>query len=354
MVLYDAYGALFPRVTSFLRRLKAGIDRIEPAPSGTGYECVYRHINRSFKLTLNPDEGDLELFLGYPNLKLKQEVSPSLILTMFETDLMLKPDAIEQLKSWDAVLVPSRYCREVLKSYEIESEYIPLGCPDGLKFQERKLEPWTFYTECTSFGDRKNSPLVFRCFQKVKEKMPDARLVVKSLGIGGEFELETGSVRAINRYVTKSERLQLLKEAQVSVYPSGGEGFGLMPLEHMRTGMCVIAPSVTGLSEFISEDTALVLQDWTLRGPFYRFSEDEVCEKMLWTYEHREEALELGRRASKAVRHLTMLRFLKRFRVLLERLVKSIPRRRLYQFDGEQCDEWFDLQEVLEGEISGY
>jgi hypothetical protein len=109
------------------------------------------------------------------------------------------------------------------------------------------------------------------------------------------------------------EYAALLSLSNCFVYPSHGEGFGLQPLEAMATGLPTIAPAYGGLAGFIDDQVALPLPvrgeiHATLYERIYRcdlwwadIAVDDVADRMLWCYQHREEAAELGRRAAEYV-----------------------------------------------------
>ena len=50
-----------------------------------------------------------------------------------------------------------------------------------------------------------------------------------------------------------------LRRGDVLIYLSGGEGFGLQPLEAMATGLPVICTDATGMTEYLSEDVAYLV-----------------------------------------------------------------------------------------------
>lgn len=66
-------------------------------------------------------------------------------------------------------------------------------------------------------------------------------------------------VRWIDRDLSRPELDGLYALATCLVHPARGEGFGLPVAEAMAAGVPVIAPAHTGLAEFVSEETALVI-----------------------------------------------------------------------------------------------
>ena len=103
-----------------------------------------------------------------------------------------------------------------------------------------------------------------------------------------------------------------MKEANLSVNPTRGEGFGLIPLEHMATGLPTIVSSNTGCQEYINPKFNIGLDCKQEPSFFNRIGGDfgydmvptikSIKEKILWCYENREEAKEMGKRASEWVK----------------------------------------------------
>jgi glycosyltransferase involved in cell wall biosynthesis len=168
-------------------------------------------------------------------------------------------------------------------------------------------------------GDRKGGDIALEAFRKLN--LPDARLILKATGRSAYTGL-TGDPR-VTLLTGKLDIWQyqaLMQIADCFVYPSHGEGFGLQPLEAMATGLPCIVTDYSGMSDFLDERWALplpargeeVAANFTRQygrdagNPDYecvwaRIAVDDVCDRMLWCYERRDEAAELGRRAAEMV-----------------------------------------------------
>jgi len=285
-------------------------------------------------------DWDLRVVVGTPDSWFLDHFHPDLVLhTMWE--------ARPLPSSWPAVVnnagavwVPSRFCHDILREGGITQPIIVSGYgvdPREYAFVERDRdpdEPYTFLTWARTLIDRKNTLDVIRAF--LRADLPNARLIVKhNFNLGppshdGEWaeifpkvdvhefrgkyrEQPVEGVTVLTGDLSTWELAMLMARCDAFVYLSGGEGFGLMPLEAMATGLPVIAPVWSGLAEFISDEVALPVpvvgfgdggtlnRVWGEACQVARMDLDAVAERMTWCYGHRAEAAELGQRAAEYV-----------------------------------------------------
>lgn len=137
---------------------------------------------------------------------------------------------------------------------------------------------------------RKNLPSALKAFAKLKMKRPDA-LFVKvgdpGLRSGRQTTLEVidelgikGSVRFVGSI--PDEKLNLLYNcADVLIFPSRFEGFGLPPLQAMAAGTPVVCSNTTSLPEVVG-DAAITCDPYDIDGlvqGLSRITEDKVLAK---------------------------------------------------------------------------
>lgn len=285
-------------------------------------------------------DWDVRVVVGTPDSWFLDHPQPDLILhTMWEA-WPLPSTWARWVNHVGAVWVPSRWCERILREGGITVPILVCGYgvdPEEYAYVERERgpeDPYTFLVWARTLVDRKNSLLAIKAFAKAD--LPNARMVVKhNFNLGkpgheGEWarEFPRADVREFRgRYdgrpvrnvtvltgdLSTWEMARLMARADAFVYLSGGEGFGLMPLEAMATGLPVIAPVHTGMAEFLSDEVALTVpvvgwtDGWTLRDLWGEDCQvlqpdvDAVVERMVWCYEHRKEAAALGRRAAEYV-----------------------------------------------------
>ena len=123
--------------------------------------------------------------------------------------------------------------------------------------------PFIFYTG--SLIQRKNIQLLIEVFSKLKAKGYRHKLVISGtwnpysrelfeatarLGMNGEI-IFTG-------YLPEQELVDFYNAAQVFVYPSMYEGFGIPPLEAMACGTPVIASNISSIPEVVGDAGKLI------------------------------------------------------------------------------------------------
>ena len=101
------------------------------------------------------------------------------------------------------------------------------------------------------------------------------------------------------------------------LYLSGGEGYGLMPLESMACGTPVIAPIHTGMADYLTPANTLEVPTVGMEeSPTYDFrfgykafqrlpDGDAVIERLRWAYFNHDALTALGTRAAADAATLT-------------------------------------------------
>lgn len=141
-------------------------------------------------------------------------------------------------------------------------------------------------------------------------------------------------------------RVQNIKEVQYSglVYDIKVEddetfciegGYIVHNCEHMLAGCCTILSDYSALKELCNVEYNLPLKCKEIPSPYRKLfgtigepNEEHLLELMLWTYEHKEEALKLGELSSQWIkRDYSIERFCNRLNDILDLLVNSTPKK---------------------------
>lgn len=264
-------------------------------------------------------DADVQIFYGQPNRGrlerfFRREADTFGIYTMWEASRLPKgwADVIED--HFDFVVVPSDWCARIFGEAGVEKpiHVVPLGIDPNRFFYLKRPERDTFSVlwQGITIGDRKGGDIVMQAMQDLA--LPKSRLIVKShprlSGFRGTLEIDTPERKIVHQVVTHGRLLGLYREADMACYPTRGEGFGLIPLQQMATGLPVAVSDGTGCRDFADSRYALPIK--CRMEPAYcgaEFGYDEkplynsVLQTIEWAYQNREDAGDLGRRAAEWV-----------------------------------------------------
>ena len=243
--------------------------------------------------------------------------------TCFEAD-PLPEGTIAVLNRCAGVWLPNEWCLDLYERngmrrptlvapYAVNAKLFPYQA------REEHDRPYTFLWigdslgDGETFGGRKGGELVIKAFAGLK--LPDSRLVLKTHrgSAVNKVKVNGSAVETIAENMSHDQYVYLLGRADCLVYPSRGEGFGLIPLEAMATGLPVIATAGSGMAEFVREPMAVPIPvrgkcEAKLFAKAYGhqcwwddIAVDDVAERMRWAYDHRSEMVEKGRKAAQWV-----------------------------------------------------
>jgi glycosyltransferase involved in cell wall biosynthesis len=159
---------------------------------------------------------------------------------------------IPTMKTFDEIWVGNQFSVDAIRNSGIDTPtYIfELGIDDMWKPFKRGQRDKIRFLHVDSDSPRKRVDLVEKAFLQLFEGRDDVELTLKYHGTGdGEsygvmslFERkEQGNINRIYKTLTQEEMVDLYYQHDVLVYPSEGEGFGLIPLQALATGMPTIS-----------------------------------------------------------------------------------------------------------------
>lgn len=262
-------------------------------------------------------KSDIHIFLGQPSRteqnSWKRKAKVCGIFTMFETAI-LPPSWVEDINDgFDFVLVPSVWCKDIFVRGGVTKPVfvIPLGINPAMFPYLRRPERETFTIIWQGFHekDRKGYALLDKVFEELD--LPNAKLIkkVSPFSMQSPIQYEFKMTRwSICKNMNQVELLMLLRESDLSVNPTSGEGFGLIPLEHMATGLPVIVSENSGCLDYRNPICNIGIKceegkSWfgeefgKMMVPIY----DDLKAKILWAYESRKQIREMGKQASEWV-----------------------------------------------------
>lgn len=211
---------------------------------------------------------------------------------------------IDQMNEVDYLWTTSSWCKEVFIKNGITQDIlvVPHGV-DGYEWtlgKRVKNRKFTFL-HMGEPATRKNGQMVLDAFIEVFGDNKDVNLIFKANGSADVRLREPfGPVTMHPRIMLITENYSvpelnaLYHQAHCMVYPSSGEGFGMIPLQSMATGMPTLLVNYGGVKEFGDHGIEI---DYKVSDSAHNYhtgewafpSFESLCDKMWEVYEYYEE-----------------------------------------------------------------
>jgi glycosyltransferase involved in cell wall biosynthesis len=243
---------------------------------------------RRYQLDILHDPNGIAPFFGPPN-------GAKRIVTIHDAFAYIYPETNSTLENWryrwmltktarlaDAVITTSQCSKkDLIHHLDLKPDQVKVT-PEGVHPRFAPLldrhackavlnrygipQPYLFYLG--GINPRKNITRLLEIFSRVRTSFPEVRLV-----IGGKRQWATDKIdQALKRlklenwvqftgYVPDADLPALYTSAEVFIFPSLYEGFGLPPLEAMACGAPVVASSAGSLPEVVA-DAALTVNPY--------------------------------------------------------------------------------------------
>lgn len=214
----------------------------------------------------------------------------------------------EERELADAIICASNFTKQSLIEVGVSAEKIyvePYGvnqevfAPSREKFERFSIVWASSFTQTKGIG--------YLLEALARQPVPNAEFVVAGYPSGFDavqlYE-DRVRVRRLGR-VTREVLGQVMRRCHVHVFPTLVEGFGRNIIEAMSSGLPVITtPNCAGPDLIEDGVTGFIIPIRDI---------DAICEKLIWIYEHPEEAMEMGLRARQRVASLTQEDYRRRF-----------------------------------------
>jgi glycosyltransferase involved in cell wall biosynthesis len=289
---------------------------INPFPSPRQLQClgipwVLKQLEIDVFHSVQPFYQDVLPF--YTNKRLKK------VLTLHDLSTLLYPEThtsawlvnliIKHIKKRsDTIITVSEHSRRDLMRYlkipgdrisviynAVDPQFRPIAVSESerqrLKQQYRIPDSFVLYVG--TLEPRKNIPALLKAYRTIRSNGTDHRLVIagnKGWKYREIFELvdrlKLHHDVIFTGYVPDQDLPLLYNLAEIFVYPSLYEGFGLPPLEAMACGTPVVSSSVSSIPEVVGDAGILV----------YPSSADQISESMRLLIEDENYRNDLRRR----------------------------------------------------------
>lgn len=212
-------------------------------------------------------------------------------------------DWVKMANKLNGVWTTSNFCKEALESSGIKKDVRVLvhgiDKNDWTLSKRKNVDKFTFF-HVGEPSPRKNGQLVAEAFVKLFKNKTDVELLLKAsehtvIRFDNPFRAPDSepNIRIETKVLSVSELNALFHTAHCLVYPSSGEGFGMIPFQAAATGMPTLVVNWGGIKEFENYITPLEYKvkksgDSYHIGDWAWPSFDDICDKMLDVYNNRE------------------------------------------------------------------
>jgi glycosyltransferase involved in cell wall biosynthesis len=159
----------------------------------------------------------------------------------------------EKLRVVDEIWVPCEWNRGIFQSLtDRPVSVVPFGVDaKAFKFKRRERGAKLRFLHFATVGSeyRKGADLAVAAFKAAFQDRDDVELVLRSTK-PSMLQRDDPRVSILHGLVTTEKLADFYRNFDALIYPSRGEGFGLIPLEAMATGMPAIHSGLTGMAEY--------------------------------------------------------------------------------------------------------
>jgi glycosyltransferase involved in cell wall biosynthesis len=174
---------------------------------------------------------------------------------MFEST-RLPADWADTLNNMAAVVVPSKFCRDIFWDSGVNGtpiHVVPLGVSEiyqpAVSRQDRPLTFLAFLDR----GARKGGIIALQAFVTAFGESMDYRLILKGRHPKVPIQFTNPNIEVVQADLTEEEMRDLYHRADVLINPHKGEGFGMIPREAAACGCIVLTTGWSGTVDDLPE-----------------------------------------------------------------------------------------------------
>lgn len=241
-------------------------------------------------------------------------------------DIDIKPHNIWEIKTqlreydlFDYLLVPSDFAGKSYIEYGFAKEKI-IRIPYGVNemfFEEYQRKKKDEIIIVGTIGIRKGTHYLLDAYRRLKEK--DKKLRLHLIGFFREDmrEIIKRNIDIIDFIgaIKKRDLPEYFSSVDILVHPSLEEGFGILPLEAMASGLPVILSENTGVSEIVNDgEDGIVIKAGDAM---------QIYDKLKFLVENEHVRINMGIRAKEKARLYTWERYSNEYIEIFTNIVKK-------------------------------
>ena len=215
-------------------------------------------------------------------------------------------ESTEVLDGWEVGLsqinelwVPNKFCKDVFTSkVDVPIIVFPHGIDETFRIKRRVPDGTLKFLHIGYPAYRKNLHDTVEAFLELYKGRKDVTLTIKTYQNAKIYGIDEPNIKIINETTSYSQLVDLMHEHDVLVYPSWGEGFGLIPLQALATGMPAIVTDGWADYDYYAKDlvieSKLSMSPWqnVHPGKMFKPSFEDLKAKMLYCEENLEMLLD--------------------------------------------------------------
>ena len=220
----------------------------------------------------------------------------------------ISPRWVEGCNQCHLIVVPSTYCKQAFLTSGVSKPIMVVN--HGLEYEyrpyndvHRRSDVFEFFNTFGVFAppQRKGCEELIRSFLNAFRGRTDTQLRLRThlrgpvLDYSKKYRFDNLIILEPLDFVPIEQYARLLSSVHCVVYPSRGEGFGLVPFQAIACETPVIAPYASGMTEYLSSEYATLIDTTgTSRGPswdnqpgyYYDIDENDLTDKLIHVREN--------------------------------------------------------------------
>lgn len=235
--------------------------------TGYGHACmkILNNLGKTEHSVLLDRPSPVEFCFCHPNHYKFSEDAYKIGYTAWESTV-IPEDWKQYIDQVDEMWVPNQFCKDVFSKYTDKEIYIfPHGIDEVFFPILREEKEVTKFLHVGYPAYRKNTHDTINSFLKLYKNRSDVHLTVKGY-LGYKLYIDEPNITYIEDNLQYKDYVKLLHDHDILLYPSWGEGFGLIPLQALATGMpVIITDGWCDYKKYCSElviDSELVYNPW--------------------------------------------------------------------------------------------
>jgi glycosyltransferase involved in cell wall biosynthesis len=224
---------------------------------------------------------------------------------------------IEPMRRMSEVWTPCTFIEKVFREHNVNEviRCVPHGFdPEIWKAQQRYDKGVVTFLHVGGPTERKGGQRVVDAFIDVFDGNKDAQLILKSNGptetrlyIDGSFgsAKRHPQIHVYEDFLETEDLAKLYAAADCLVYPTNGEGFGLIPLQGIASGLPTIVTNATACADFAHLGIPLKASEapgvGVHLGSWYEPDPQDLREKMLYVFDNFDACKERAMQSAQAL-----------------------------------------------------